>query len=86
MLLVIEPLTICTDCPRETVGPASTSKPSKEGASNVLSSGIASKENSTRNASPIGTIMGALALKVTGSAPNAPPAARSAARRLINLT
>ncbi len=49
----------------ESTGPASSSKPSKSGPANVPSSGDALTVNSTRNASPVATTIGAEASKVT---------------------
>jgi len=64
-------LTICTEEPRETAGPASTSKPSNDGARKVSSSGEALSENSTRKASPTATVSGDDASKLTFPAPHA---------------
>ena len=87
MLLVIVPPTICTDCPRDSAGPAITSNPSKEGALKLPSSGEAFSENSTRKASPTATVSGELASKVTFSAPNAlkATATRSAAPTIFAI-
>ena len=70
-LRVIEPLTMLIDEPCDTTGPATTSNPSNDGASNDSPSGLALSVNSTRNISPTATVSGELATKVTFSAPKA---------------
>lgn len=71
MLWVMDPFRICTDWPRDSTGPAITSKPSNEGALKVPSSGLAFSANSTRTGSPNATVSGEEASKVIFPAPSA---------------
>ena len=62
---------IWIDEPVDSAGPASTSKPSNDGAWNDPLSGLALSANSTRNAPPTETVSGELASKVTSSSAKA---------------